>query len=908
MSEVELSENFKWGVIKSYFDKKGFIDHQITTFNDYINTGIQRVVKECDIIVNQKDLKYTVNFGEVYIPTPKIIEEDRKVRHLYPLEARTKDINYDSPIFVDIKETIEIDGEKPEIILHERIKIGRTPIMLRSEKCNLTSCSKKERISKGECEWDSGGYFIIKGKERVLVGQLRGIYNQPLVLAQKSGEKYKYICDVRSMSEETGHSVLLQVKIGNDDRNIVFSLPYIKDVIPVGIVFKALGYLEDGEIIDIVGDIEGDIENKDIKRYIKYIIRDSYFIKTQEEALRYIGQFSMHIIKEEKRKDYALQVVENELLPHMGITSTIKEKVYYLGNMVNKLLKTSIGIRTVDDRDNYSNKRVEMAGVLCCELFRTLFKRFTKNIEIQLERKKQRPDVLSIISRNTSITLGLKHAFACGNWGVQKNSYIRTGVSQVLSRMTFSASLSHLRRITIPIGKEGKNTKIRQTHSSQIMYICNSECFDPKTPILLWDGNIKLAKYIIVGDLLIDDNGNPTRVKSTCSGMTTMYEIQQQKKHFTNYTVTDNHILTLKIKNHKRIRKNKDKFQLYWFDINISKHKTKIFNTIEDAQNFCDSIKQNDILDITIEKYLKLPESEKKQLFGFKSNGVNWDKKHIELDPYILGMWLGDGDSSGKGFSTEDIEMLNYWKNWAKDNNGIITLVPRKLTEAKNYTYKEHQISNSEEYRPDIGYSVGVVLKHKLDKYNLVNNKHIPLEYLTNDREIRLKVLAGLIDTDGNVRANGHEIRICQGPKNSKIIHDALFLSQSLGFSCHLNNGKSQWTHIFPDGTTEKRFSTYEELTITGEYLYEIPTLLPRKKLFPFTLKNSIERCPSFLQSPIKVIEKGIDEFVGWQLEGNGRFLHSDFTVLHNTPEGYRRVEYIQTRFSLSDIQKILLV
>ena len=114
--------------------------------------------------------------------------------------------------------------------------------MLRSEKCNLINCSKRERISKGECEWDSGGYFIIKGKERVLVGQLRGVYNQPIVLLQKPGDKYKYICDVRSMSEETGHSVLLQVKISNDDRNIVFSLPYIKEVIPVGIVFKALGY------------------------------------------------------------------------------------------------------------------------------------------------------------------------------------------------------------------------------------------------------------------------------------------------------------------------------------------------------------------------------------------------------------------------------------------------------------------------------------------------------------------------------------------------------------------------------------------------------------------------------------------------------------------------------------------
>ena len=116
-------------------------------------------------------------------------------------------------------------------------------------------------------------------------------------------------------------------------------------------------------------------------------------------------------------------------------------------------------------------------------------------------------------------------------------------------------------------------------------------------------------------------------------------------------------------------------------------------------------------------------------------------------------------------------------------------------------------------------------------KYNLLNNKHIPIEYLTNDRETRLKVLAGLIDTDGNVRANGHEVRIVQGPKNYKIIEDALLLSESLGFCCHLNSGKSQWTHYFDDDTSEKRYGEYKELTITGEYLYEIPTKLPRKKL-----------------------------------------------------------------------------
>ena len=401
-----LSEKYRFELLKNYFEEKGIVGHQIHTYNDYINNGIQRIVKEADIIVQNKDLKYTVSFGEIHIPKPSVIEEDRSVRLIYPEEARRRDLNYDSPVFADIIEKIEIENQEPEITHHRRVIIGRTPIMLNSDKCNLKKLTKKEKIEKGECEWDNGGYFIIRGKERVLVGQLRGVYNQPIVLLKKPGERFKYVCETRSMSEETGHSVLLQVKIGIDNRTIVFSLPNIKEPIPVGIVFKALGFLKEEEIRDIIG-----LYNEETDRYINYIIRDSFFINTQEDALKYIGQYAMHIIKEDKRLDYALQIVENELLPHMGVTSTIKEKVYYTGSMVNKLIMTYVGLRKEDDRDNYINKRVEMAGVLCCDLFRALFKRFVKSIQGHLEKKKQHPDIISIITRTTSITLGLKHSF-----------------------------------------------------------------------------------------------------------------------------------------------------------------------------------------------------------------------------------------------------------------------------------------------------------------------------------------------------------------------------------------------------------------------------------------------------------------------------------------------------------------
>ena len=792
-TNLNLSENYLWNLTKDYFDKYGLMTHQIETFNNFIDHGISSSLEEVDITIDQKDLKYKAIFKNAYIPNPSIIDEDRKSRKLFPSEARNRDLNYDSPIYVDIDEIFDENG-KIDTINHTRIPIARTPIMLRSNKCNLSFCDNKEKIKNGECENDTGGYFIIKGKERVIVGQLRGVYNQPIIMSQKPGEKYKYVCDVRSMSEETGHSVSLSVKIGSDDRTIIFSLPNIKEVINVGIVFKALGFIDEKDIIDIIGN-----NKPEIKKYLKYIIRDSYFVKTQKDALKYIGQYAIHIIKEESHESYALQVVENEILPHMGISSTIKEKACFLGSMILKLLDTAIGVRKEDDRDNYTNKRVEMTGTLCNELFRTLFKRFVKKLKEDLEKKKQRPDIMSVITRNSSITAGLKHSFCVGNWGVQKNNYIRTGVSQVLARMNYGATLSHLRRIVIPIGKEGKNAKIRQPHTSQFMYICPNECFAENTPILLWDGRIKLAKDIIVGDYLIDDKGNPTRVRSTCSGFKTMYEVQQEKNNFMNYTVTDNHILTLKVKYHKYVyarnrvgykyRKNCTTYELKWFDKENLHYNNKTFYNLGELNYFKDKICDDDILDITIEKYLKLSDDIKKCLVGFKCSGVNWYKQQADLN-----------------------ELLNI----------------------------------------------------------IINTKDIPENYIINDRDTRLKVLAILIEYywGGNIRKHVKELKMEIFKDHNFMIDKTVFLLSSLGFSHYIKHNCYNKTSIY----------------ITGEYLYQIP-LIYKEKIKPFVNEISMKRCASFLQSPIKVVEKEFEPFVGWQLEGNGRFLLSDFTVTHNTPK-----------------------
>ena len=523
-----LTEKHRWKILGNHFKNKGFVHHQTESFNNFINVELPRIISEEPPIKISRDKgiakdrgidykSYTIMFSDVYIPKPTITEEDRSLRNFYPGEARQRDLTYDSPVYVNVTTTLDQgDGTSPVVQKHMRVVIGRIPIMLRSSHCYLTDMTPPRRIKAGECEHDAGGYFVVKGKERVLIPQLRGVYNIPLVLRRKTRDKFKFVAEIRSMSDETGHSVLLQALIGSNDRTLVFSLPYIKEYIPIGVVFKALGYVSNDQIYDLIG-LDCDLT----QRYLRLIIRDAFFCEEESDgmplfmkqdddkerhekrtsasletlwsdlgveerkrwkdkmtcnnALKYIGKFTLHTLKEEDREAYARQVVESELFPHMGITSTLKEKAYLLGSIVNKLLATSVGMRKDDDRDDYMNKRVESAGVLCRDLFRQLFKKFTVAIISSIEKKKQNPDAMAIISRLPIITNGIRHCFGTGNWGVPKNSYIRTGVAQILSRLSYGATLSNLRRVTIPVGKESKNSKIRQIHPSQIMYLCPAE-------------------------------------------------------------------------------------------------------------------------------------------------------------------------------------------------------------------------------------------------------------------------------------------------------------------------------------------------------------------------------------------------------------------------------------------------
>jgi DNA-directed RNA polymerase beta subunit len=919
-----------WSIIESYFRDQHLerlVRHQLESYNNFVGYQIIKTIEmfnpvhiksenDYDPVSGKYALEMVITFENFHIYRPQIHENNGAIKLMFPQEARLRNFTYASAMTVDINiKYIVRNGEglantTTSYKTLPKIHIGKLPIMLKSNICVLKQYKYVDNQHTGECRYDTGGYFIINGSEKTVLGQERAAENRVYCFnISKNNTKYNWSAEIKSVPDYKCISpkqinMMISSKNNGFGQPICVQIPRVKQPIPLFIVFRALGVISDKEICEyILLDLDFPKYKAMLDNLQASIIEANKYL-TNEECIRYITSFVIYTpinmdkdtgIK--KKHEFTLDVLQNDLFPHCHTT---QQKIYFLGYMAKKLMKANFEWIKADDRDSYINKRVDLTGASLNNLFRNYFNKLVKDMEKQIIKEintgswRSTEDYLNIVNptniykivKSTTIENGLKRALATGDFGTKHTNSNKVGVAQVLNRLTYVSSLSHLRRISTPTDKSGKLVPPRKLHNTSWGFLCPAECFDPETPILMWNGTSKRAGDIVVGDVLVDDLGNSTIVRTTCSGTKNMYDVIPDKHNFITHRVTDNHILTLKIRGHKSIIQSNRQDRSYTHIVEFlnreqNKFQEKYFKSIEEAKTFVNSFHDDDTLDITIEKYLKLDKRTKDSLVLFKTEGINWPNKSVEMDPYLLGMWLGDGLSTGYGFALNwktDAETLAYWENWAQENGATITKDERyrfSIVSKKNKEATASGLCNRVEEAP---------LKKYLRKYNLLNNKHIPNEYLTNDRETRLKVLAGLIDTDGSVRANGHEIRICQGPANYRIIEDAYTLAMSLGFSCGVKEGKSQWTD---EKSGKKKFSTYKELSITGHRICEIPTLLPRKKLALPEDNTHLIRCKSFMCSKFSLVEVGEGPYVGWQLhDKRGRFCLADGLAVHNTPEG----------------------
>ena len=507
-----------FGIIESYFEGQyleRLVRHQIESYNHFINYQIQRTIQMFNPVlihsendyVAEKDkyfLEVNISFVNFKLYPPQIYENNGATKIMLPQEAKLRNFTYASTMTLDIniqyvvRNTENMDNPKIIEKTLSKINIGKIPIMLKSSICVLTQNKQLNNDYTGECKMDCGGYFIIKGSEKTVLGQERAAENRIYCFDGKNTTKWSWFAEIKSVPDFKCISpkqieMMIASKNNGFGHGIFVNIPRIKQPIELFILFRALGLENDK---DICKHILLDIDDQDQKQLLNYLqgsIIDANKYMSKDECIDYITNHAaftpLNMDKEtgaRKKKEFTIDVLDTDLFPHC---KTITQKVYLLGYMANKLINTSLGKIPCDDRDSYLNKRIELTGTLLNNLFRNYFNKLVKEMQKQIVREinngswKSTEDYENIINmtniykimKSATIENGINRALSTGDFSIKQSNSSKVGVAQVLNRLTYVSSLSHLRRINTPLEKSGELIEPRKLHGTTWGFLCPAE-------------------------------------------------------------------------------------------------------------------------------------------------------------------------------------------------------------------------------------------------------------------------------------------------------------------------------------------------------------------------------------------------------------------------------------------------
>jgi DNA-directed RNA polymerase II subunit RPB2 len=516
----------EWDAVKAYFANgvRRLVDHQIESFEDFVRNKLPLIVQSTPPItvwheMNEKIRKYKyefrLSFENVTYMKPRIQEATGRVKPMLPMEARVRNFTYAAQMHADVRftartykgETYETYDEESRVF--EGISLGKLPVMLGSSLCLLKDYPLP--LSEyGECSHDPLGYFIIHGSERTILCQEKVADNRIMVFpAKKSASKYSYSVEMKSLHESFTMppkklEIRLSTKFNGLGYPLVACVPRFREDIPVMVFFRALGVTADADIAELVW---GGLEDRNVE-LLAASFRDcaEIGVYTQQDAITFLSNNLQYGTNQEDKCAYVRQLLGSEYLPHVrfaGETASLDvhnaRKAMLTASMIRRLILTDCGSVPLDDRDAYPNKRVVTTGALLTHLFRQLFQKVcndTRNEFVQEVNndnwKKGEPRPMEILNINnlykilklSTIEGKLKQALATGNFTVQGlgtsnstslSNATKVGVSQVLARMSYSSTLSHLRRIQTPVEKSGKLLAPRKLHGTSWGFVCPVE-------------------------------------------------------------------------------------------------------------------------------------------------------------------------------------------------------------------------------------------------------------------------------------------------------------------------------------------------------------------------------------------------------------------------------------------------
>jgi len=501
-----------------------FTKHHLDSYRQFLKNYIPNSIKTYNPITmlklneeaNKEEIRVEVYIGgkdskKLYLDRPTILDNEGKPMLLNPHDARLRNMTYTTKLYADVDIIYYKEGIEYTTKTFPYTLIGAIPLMLHSDSCILHGQGSAVLQGFNECPMDPGGYFVVDGKEKVIISQERITTNRLFISKLEDDQDYSYRAYIQCTGE-SGESSLIPrrvefkiIKIScyeNETKEcyekpvkedflkmqgaILVSLPSIQGNFPLATIFRALGVESDKEIIEtICGPIEKvPVEFLNFLRPSLVHGANSGVFTMSEAHDRMIDRTYFKSIKQVK------SILALELFPN--IEGTIREKAMYLGYLISVLMKTALNINLPSDRDSYVFKRVDISGILLAELFQETYSKFRKFVRDKLDEQYNygpwknitpvriedivRVDNLHRVIPSSIITDVFERSLK-GMWGpVQEDP--EQGKVQDLARISYIGFMSHLRRVNMPLDRTIKITSPHRLHSQQWGIMCPYETPD----------------------------------------------------------------------------------------------------------------------------------------------------------------------------------------------------------------------------------------------------------------------------------------------------------------------------------------------------------------------------------------------------------------------------------------------
>lgn len=442
-------KNDKHLIVKKYLEEHSLVESNITSFNNFIRKRMQEIVDEISETINNDDFEITL--GKIDIGKPRVIEADGSSSLIMPSETKFRNITYAAPV------TLELTVKKDDQIDSEIVEIGKIPIMVKSNACNTYGLSKEQTIKEYHDPLDPGGYFIIKGNERVMVMAEDLAENQPFVETNNKGE-----LTLKMFSSRGTYRIPAMI---SESKEGIFNVSFSKfKDIPAIVILKTLGLTKESDIQKYIGK-ETDSVIVNLYEFVN--------LATKEDAMMYISEKTNLQGTKKEIMDRVKQRIDSYLFPHIGQKKEDRiKKAITLCKLIKQFLLAKENPKLRTDKDHYANKRVRLSGDLLATLFRVNLGILIRDIQYSLQKSSKRKKFFSIkiIAKSTLFSHRMESAIATGSWTGE-----RSGITQNMDKTNYLATISQLQRVSSMLPSDQENFAARTLHPTHYGRFCPIE-------------------------------------------------------------------------------------------------------------------------------------------------------------------------------------------------------------------------------------------------------------------------------------------------------------------------------------------------------------------------------------------------------------------------------------------------